>query len=288
MAARGTIITMLAEARRNQVAMIGFGISVFVVLAITLGPWLSPYDPLELDLTFMFILEAPSWDHPFGTDSFGRDVITRALYGARTSLMVSFIGVAIGGTAGTLIGMVSAYIGRSVDALSMRFVDLVFAFPILALGIFLLLVLGSGIHSVIVTIAIIYIPNFARLARNTTMLVKEEPYVQAAKLMGQSTLRILAREILPNIAGPMFVQLTVGFAFGIVIEAGLSFLGLGVQPPDVSLGTMMAEGKDYFMRGPWVVTFSGLTLTVIILGLNLMGDGLRDLLDPRLRRRTTV
>ena len=106
--------------------------------------------------------------------------------------------------------------------------------------------------------------------------------------MGQSTLRILAREILPNIAGPMFVQLTVGFAFGIVIEAGLSFLGLGVQPPDVSLGTMMAEGKDYFMRGPWVVTFSGLTLTVIILGLNLMGDGLRDLLDPRLRRRTTV
>jgi peptide/nickel transport system permease protein len=288
MATRSTIATMLAEARRNQVAMIGFGISLFVVLAIVFGPWISPYDPLELDLSFMFILEAPSWEHPFGTDSFGRDVITRALYGARTSILVSFAGVAIGGTAGTLIGMVSAYVGRSVDAISMRFVDLVFAFPILALGIFLLLVLGSGIHSVIVTIAIIYIPNFARLARNTTMLVKEEPYIQAAKLMGQSTLRILTREILPNIAGPMFVQLTVGFAFGIVIEAGLSFLGLGVQPPDVSLGTMMAEGKDYFMRGPWVVTFSGLTLTVIILGLNLMGDGLRDLLDPRLRRRTAV
>ncbi len=286
MATATTFGTVLRELRQNRVAAVGLGITTFVLLAIAIGPSLSPYDPSMMDFTA--ILQPPSWAHPFGTNSFGMDVLTRVLYGARNSLLISIVGVVLGGGLGTLIGMTSAYVGRWFDAIAMRFVDLVFSFPIFVLALMLMLVLGFGVQNVIVAIAIVYIPNFARLARNTTMIVKSEPYVQAAQVMGQSRIRIMVREILPNIAAPLFVQFTVGLAFAIIIEAGLSFLGLGVQPPTPSLGVMMADGKDYFHRGPWVLTLTGLALMVTILGLNLLGDGLRDLLDPRLRRRSAA
>jgi peptide/nickel transport system permease protein len=271
------------EIKANRTVAAGLSITVFVLLAIGIGPTLSPYSPTKMDFTAL--LQPPSSKHWFGTNSNGIDVLTRVLYGARISLFISFCGVSLGAIAGVLIGMTSAYVGKWVDAIAMRFVDLVFAFPIFVLALMLMLILGFGVQSVIIAIALVYIPNFARIARNTTMTVKAEPYVQAAQLMGQSRLRIMVREILPNIAAPLFVQFTVGLAFGIVIEAGLSFLGLGVQPPTPSLGVMMADGKDYFHRGPWVLTLSGLALTIAILGLNLLGDGLRDMLDPRLRRR---
>lgn len=271
------------EIRANRTVATGLGITVFVLLAIGIGPSISPYSPTKMDFTAL--LQPPSAKHWFGTNSNGIDVLTRVLYGARISLFISVCGVSLGAIAGVLIGMTCAYVGKWVDAIAMRFVDLVFAFPIFVLALMLMLILGFGVQSVIVAIALVYIPNFARMARNTTMTVKAEPYIQAAQLMGQSRLRIMVREILPNIAAPLFVQFTVGLAFGIVIEAGLSFLGLGVQPPTPSLGVMMADGKDYFHRGPWVLTLSGLALTIAILGLNLLGDGLRDMLDPRLRRR---
>ena len=274
---------MWREIKSNRTVAVGLGITVFVLLAIGVGPSISPYSPTKMDFTAL--LQPPSAKHWFGTNSNGIDVLTRVLYGARISLFISFCGVSLGAIAGVLIGMTSAYVGKWVDAIAMRFVDLVFAFPIFVLALMLMLILGFGVQSVIIAIALVYIPNFARMARNTTMTVKAEPYVQAAQLMGQSRLRIMVREILPNIAAPLFVQFTVGLAFGIVIEAGLSFLGLGVQPPTPSLGVMMADGKDYFHRGPWVLTLSGLALTIAILGLNLLGDGLRDMLDPRLRRR---
>lgn len=286
MATQNPVIKLIRDARGNRIAMTGAIILGTCLLAVIVGPWFLPYDPTKMNFDTMLL--PPSETHLFGTDSLGRDTLTRVLYGARLSLVVSVIGVLMGGAAGTLIGMISAFKGGLVDAIGMRFVDLIFAFPIYALGIFMLMVLGGGLQGVILTIAIIYIPNFGRLARNTTMVVKEEAYVQAARLMGQSTLRILAREILPNIAAPMFVQLTVGFAFGIIIEAGLSFLGLGVQPPTVSLGTLIADGKDYFARSPYVLTLTGISLGIIILGLNLVGDGLRDLLDPRMRQRTAA
>ena len=276
----------LRQVWRNRVAATGVAITGSVLLAVVFGPMISPYDPTAMD--FEALMQPPSLAHPFGTDTFGQDVLTRVLYGARVSLLVTFAGVLAGGVLGTLMGMTSAFVGRWVDASVMRVVDLLFAFPIFVLALFLMLVLGFGVQSVIAAIALVYIPNFARLARNTTMIVKEEPYVQAARLMGQSSLRIMVREILPNIAAPMFVQLTVGFAFGIIIEAGLSFLGLGVQPPTPSLGVIMSDGKDYFAAGPWVLTLAGLFLTISILGLNLLGDGLRDLLDPRLRSRSTA
>jgi peptide/nickel transport system permease protein len=274
------------EIRTNRTVAAGLFITTVVILAVAIGPSLSPYNPSKMD--FVALLQPPSWKHPFGTNSMGMDVLTRVLYGARISIFISFCGVTLGAIAGILLGMTCAYIGKWVDALAMRAVDLVFSFPIFVLALMLMLILGFGVQSVIVAIALVYIPNFARIARNTTMTVKAEPYIQAAQLMGQSPLRIMVREILPNIAAPLFVQFTVGLAFGIVIEAGLSFLGLGVQPPTPSLGVMMADGKDYFHRGPWVLTLSGLALTIAILGLNLLGDGLRDMLDPRLRRRAAA
>jgi peptide/nickel transport system permease protein len=274
---------LLASFLGNPSAVFGAGITLFVLLAATLGATLMPYGPDHAD--FMDILSSPSWSHPFGTDSFGRDVLTRVLYGARVSLVVSAAGIAIAATVGTALGMTSAYKGGPADVLLMRFADLLFAFPSFVLALFLMVVLGFGTANVSLAIALTYFPIFARLARNMTLLVREEPFVQAARLMAEPMRQILMREILPNIAAPLIVQATIGLAFGIVIEAGLSFLGVGVQPPTPSLGVIMADGREYFQRAPWVLTMTGIAISCALLGLNLFGDGLRDLMDPRLRQR---
>jgi peptide/nickel transport system permease protein len=274
---------LVASFLGNPTAVLGAAITVLVVLAAGLGAALMPYGPDQAD--FLDLLSPPSWRHPFGTDSFGRDVLTRVLYGARVSLVVSAAGIIVAASIGTATGMTSAYKGGAVDLVLMRVADLLFAFPAFVLALFLMVVLGFGTANVSLAIALTYFPIFARLARNTTLLVREEPFVQAARLMAQSTPRILVREILPNIAAPLIVQATIGVAFGIVIEAGLSFLGVGVQPPTPSLGVIMADGREYFQRGPWVLTLTGLAISVALLGLNLFGDGLRDLMDPRLRER---
>ena len=167
----------------------------------------------------------------------------------------------------------------------MRFSDLLFAFPSFVLALFLMVVLGYGTTNVILAIALVYVPIFARIARNTTMLVKEEPFVQAARLMARRPLAIMLGEILPNISAPLLVQASVGLAFGIILEAGLSFVGLGIQPPTPSLGSIMADGREYFSRGPWVLTLSGLFISIALLGINLLGDGIRDMMDPKLRER---
>ncbi len=267
----------------NPTAVFGAGITLFVILAATIGAQLMPYGPDHAD--FMDILSGPSWRHLFGTDSFGRDVFTRVLYGARVSLVVSAAGIAIAAVTGSALGMISAYKGGAADVVLMRFADLLFAFPSFVLALFLMVVLGFGTANVSLAIALTYFPIFARLARNMTLLVREEPFVQAARLMAEPTWRILLKEILPNIAAPLIVQATIGIAFGIVIEAGLSFLGVGVQPPTPSLGVIMADGREYFARAPWVLTMTGVAISCALLGLNLFGDGLRDLMDPRLRQR---
>jgi peptide/nickel transport system permease protein len=268
---------------RNRTALTGTIITGVVLVAVVIGAELMPYSATDMD--FINILAPPSLEHPFGTDSFGRDVLTRVLHGGRISFLVSGAGIALGGAVGVTTGLVSAWYGRITDTLLMRIVDLLFAFPSFVLALFLMVVLGFGVPNLAIAIALVYFPLFARLARNTALLVKEEPYVQAARLMGQPTPRILFLEILPNIGAPILVQATVGLAFGVVIEAGLSFLGLGVQPPTPSLGVIMADGREYFQRGPWVLTLSGLFISIALLGLNLLGDGIRDLADPRLRER---
>jgi peptide/nickel transport system permease protein len=267
----------------NKLALVGSAISGFVLLAVIVGPWLSPYSPTDAD--FLALLSPPSLVHPFGTDSFGRDVLTRILYGARVSLAVSASGVSIASLVGCAFGLVSAYFGGWSATVLMRISDLLFSFPSFVLALFLVVVLGFGAPNIAASIALIYLPLFARLARNMALVVKEEPWVQAAQLMGQSTFSILSREILPNIAAPLFVQFALGVAFGIVIEAGLSFIGLGVQPPNPSLGTIMADGREYFQRAPWVLTLSGVAISMALLGLNLLSDGIRDVMDPKLKAR---
>jgi len=267
----------------NKVALVGVVITGIVFFAIIVGPWLSPYSATDAD--FLALLSPPSLAHPFGTDSLGRDVLTRILYGARVSLAVSVIGVLVAAAAGTAAGLISAYAGGWIAAILMRLSDLLFSFPSFVLALFLMVVLGFGVANIAASIALIYLPLFARLARNMAMVVKDEPWVQAAQLIGQPTFSIIGREILPNIAAPLFVQIAIGIAFGIVIEAGLSFLGLGVQPPEPSLGTIMADGREYFQRAPWVLTLSGVAISIALLGLNLLSDGIRDIMDPKLRAR---
>jgi peptide/nickel transport system permease protein len=267
----------------NKLALVGSAITGSVLVLVIVGPWFSPYSPTEAD--FLALLAPPSMGHPFGTDSFGRDVLTRIFYGARVSLTVSVLGVLAAALIGGAAGLVSAYAGGWSAAILMRISDLLFSFPSFVLALFLMVVLGFGVVNIATSIALIYLPLFARLARNMALVVKDEPWVEAARLMGQSTFSILTREILPNIAAPLFVQVALGIAFGIVIEAGLSFLGLGVQPPYPSLGTIMADGREYFQRAPWVLTLSGVAISVALLGLNLLSDGIRDVMDPKLRAR---
>lgn len=267
----------------NRLALFGALITSVVALSVVVGPWLSPYQPNESD--FMALLEPPSLQHPFGTDSFGRDVLTRILHGARVSILVSVGGVLSGALIGSAAGLAAAYFGGWWEMVLMRISDLLFSFPSFVLALFLMVVLGFGVANIAAAIALIYIPIFARLARNTALVVKDEPWVQAAELIGQTHWSVVTREILPNVAAPLFVQVALGVAFGIVIEAGLSFLGLGVQPPDPSLGSIMADGREYFQRAPWVLTLSGVAISGALLGLNLLSDGVRDVMDPKLKAR---
>jgi peptide/nickel transport system permease protein len=268
---------------RNKTASAGLIICLIVLATILIGPLVTPYETETMD--FVNILSAPSLAHPFGTDSFGRDVLSRVLVGARVSLAISFAAIILATVLGTLMGLASGYRGGWTDAVVMRVSDLLFAFPSFVLALFLMVVLGFGTSNVILAIALVYVPIFARIARNTTMLVKEEPFVQAARLMARRPLAIMLGEILPNISAPLLVQASVGLAFGVILEAGLSFIGLGVQPPTPSLGSIMADGREYFSRGPWVLTLSGLFISIALLGINLLGDGIRDMMDPKLRER---
>lgn len=262
-------------------AFVGCVILIVVFLAVTIGRMLIPHSSTESD--FVNVLVSPTLSHPFGTDSMGRDVLARVLDGARVSLTISTVGVLIAAIIGTSAGM---YAGRSrgfLGQLTMRISDFLFSFPSFVLAIFLMVVMGFGAANTMIAIALIYLPIFARLARNLTLVVRDEGYIRVARVNGQSGSSILFREVLPNILPPLLVQLTLGIAFGIVIEAGLSFLGLGVQPPAPSLGSIMADGREYFQRAPWVLTLTGLFISVTLLGMNLLGDGLRDLTDPRLK-----
>ena len=277
--------SQLAALWNNRTARAGVVIVGLFLLSITLGGALMPYSATDMDL--VKLLAPPDIHHPFGTDSFGRDVLTRVLLGGRVSLLISVSGVALAAVIGIPAGLLSAWYGGWTDQVLMRFADLLFAFPSFVLALFLMVVLGFGVTNVILAIALVYVPIFARLTRNLALTVREEAYIQAARLMGQPTLRILAREILPNIAAPILVQASISVAFGVIIEAGLSFLGLGVQPPTPSLGIIMADGREYFNQGPWVLTLTGLFISFGLLGLNLLGDGLRDLTDPKLRERTS-
>ena len=268
---------------RHRLAMTGAGLVALLVFTALFGRAVAPYDPLAMDFTARFA--PPSLAHPFGTDDFGRDVLSRILYGARISLQVAFIAVGLSGTAGVALGLAAGYLGGWIDELVMRFMDVLFAFPAVLLAITVMAVLGRGVGNAMIAIAIVYVPIFARVTRGAVLSVRAREYVTAARALGSRSHRVMLGHVLPNAVGPIIVQTSLSLAFAILAEAALSFFGLGTQPPDPSWGRMLSEGRGFLRQAPWMGIFPGLAIMVSVLGFNFLGDGLRDLLDPRTRGR---
>jgi len=276
-------LDLLRKALRHGSVLFGGGIILALALVALFGATLAPYDPVAMDFTVRFA--PPSWAHPFGTDDFGRDVFSRILYGASVSFQVAFIAVGISGVAGVALGLTAGYRGGWIDDVIMRTMDILFAFPAVLLAITVMAILGRGVENAMIAIAIVYAPIFARVTRGAVISVRDREFVTAARALGQSQLRIMLRHVLPNALGPIIVQTSLSLAFAILAEAALSFFGLGTQPPDPSWGRMLSEGRGYLQQAPWMGIFPGLAIMVSVLGFNTLGDGLRDVLDPRFRGR---
>ncbi len=270
---------MWRQFRKQRLALIGGGILCMLLLMALLAPVLAPQDPLAQDLYQR--LQPPSTDHWFGTDDFGRDILSRIIYGSRISLRIGLIAISLALTGGTLFGLVAGYRGGMVDMLIMRLMDLMLAFPSILLAIAIVAVIGPGIENAILAVSIVLVPQFARLVRSSVLTVREATYVEAARALGATESRLLFYSILPNCTAPLIVQATLGLGTAILDAAGLSFLGLGAQPPVPEWGAMLSGGRELLLRAPWVMTFPGLAIFTVVLGLNLFGDGLRDALDPK-------
>jgi ABC-type dipeptide/oligopeptide/nickel transport system permease subunit len=252
-----------------------------VLASAAFAPLLAPHSPYELDVVKM--LQGPSLEHPFGTDELGRDVLSRLIFAARISVQVAAVAVAVGLLGGTVIGVLAGYLGGVLDMVLMRFMELLFSFPAILMAIVLMAALGTSTLNAMIAIGIVFIPGFARLARAATHGVLRQPYIEVARTIGMSDSRILVREILPNVATPLVVEAAVAFAYAVLLESALSFLGLGAQPPEPSWGNMLNTGRGFMADAPWLGIAPGLAMLVALLGFNLLGDGLRDFLDPHLR-----
>ena len=269
--------------KKSKVAIAGLLILLVLYLVALLAPLLAPYDPIaQRDIVQTSYLE-PSAQHWLGTDRFGRDILSRILYGARISLSIGFIATLISVTLGTVLGALAGYFGGKVDAFLMRFTDMVLAFPRLVLLIMIVALFNPSMAVIITVLGLTQWPNTTRIVRGDVLSLREREFVQAAHALGMGNARIIFRHLIPNVLAPVIVTATLGIGNTIVLEAGLSFLGLGVQPPIPSWGSMVADGKDSLLGAWWVSTFPGLVIVVTVLAFNLVGDGLRDALDPRLR-----
>lgn len=273
--------SLFGRLARNRAALIGMILTAIVVFAAIFADFLAPYDPLTLSL--MERLSPPSATHWMGTDHLGRDVLSRVIYGARISIQIGVVSIALGTLFGLIVGAVAGYVGGRVDSILMSLMDAIYSFPAILLALALVAAIGPGMFTVMTAIAIVRIPIFARTVRSSVLAEREKEYVIAAHALGIKPLRILFRHILPNTATPLIVVTTTYFASAIVVEASLSFLGLGVPPPDASWGVMLNDGRKYMEDYPFVVFFPGLAISLAVLGFNLFGDGLRDVLDPRRR-----
>ena len=269
--------------RRNRPAVVGLGLIVLLYLVALLAPYLAPYDPIAQDDIARTSFRAPSGEYLLGTDKFGRDILSRILYGARISLAIGFVATAISVTLGTLIGAVAGYVGGKVDAALMRFTDMVLAFPRLVLLIMVVALFSPSITVIILVLGLTQWPGTTRIVRADVLSLREREFIQAARALGMSGSRIIMRHLVPNVLAPVIVTATLGIGNTIVLEAGLSFLGMGVQPPTPTWGSMVSDGRDNLLSAWWVATFPGLTIVLVVLAFNLVGDGLRDALDPRLR-----
>jgi peptide/nickel transport system permease protein len=266
---------------RNRTALTAALVLLAIVVVAVFDETFAPQGANEQDIDNR--LEAPSWSHPFGTDDLGRDILSRVILGASVSLKVGFLSVGLAMAVGTIIGLVAGFYGRWVDDTLMRLMDMLFAFPAVLLAIAILAIRGPGTSNTIIAIAIVYVPIFARVTRASVLGVREEVYVRASRSVGASDFRLITRHVLPNAAPPIIVQASISLAFAVLAEAALSFLGLGTQPPDPSWGLMLAEGRGYIDLAWWLAFFPGMAIVITVLCFNLLGDGLRDVLDPRQR-----
>jgi len=276
----------VSEARRNlraflrhRGAVIGAALVLAFVAMAAFADGLSPYDPLKQDL--LQRLQPPSSEHWLGTDDFGRDVLSRVLHGSRVSLRLGLVAVGLALFVGGTIGLLAGYYGGWFDLVIMRFMDLMLAFPSILMAIVVVAILGPSLTNAMIAVGIMAIPQYARIVRASVISVRGLEYVQAARALGAADPRILVRAILPNVAGPIIVTASLGLATAILDAAGLSFLGLGAQPPTPEWGSMLSQGRELVLVAPWVLTAPGVAVFLAVLGFNLVGDALRDLLDPR-------
>jgi len=296
MSALAPALTYALPARRHPVVQfilyqpLGAGGLVFIVimaLAAIFAPWVTPYDPLTVDYGSM--LAAPSWQHWMGTDSFGRDMLTRVIYGARTALAVGFLASFVGSTAGAIIGVVSAYFGGKIDMIIQGFMDILLSFPIIVLALTVVAMLGQNIVfgvdiNLIIAISIPMVPRVGRVVRASALAIRELPYIDAARAAGFTNTRIIFRHMVPNVVAPYLIMLTAYVAQAILSEASLSFLGLGVTEPTASWGLMLSgAAADFYQQAPWMIIFPGLAISLAVFAFNLFGDSLRDWLDPKIK-----
>jgi len=265
--------------RRAPGALTGAVVVAAVLLIAIFAPLIAGSDPLAQNLAQQ--AQAPSAAHWFGTDKLGRDLFARIVYGARISIRIGFVAVGLAITAGTLIGLVAGYAGGRVDTLLMGAMDVMLAFPSIILAIGITTILGPSITNLMIAVGIVYVPQYARLARSSVLNLRDTEFVEAARAIGARTPEILARHILPNILTPLLVQATLGIATAELEAAGLSYLGLGARPPMPEWGAMLNDARDYWLSAPWALVFPGVSITLLVLGFNLLGDGLRDALDPK-------
>ncbi|GAA3775615.1 ABC transporter permease [Micromonospora maritima] len=270
---------VLDALRRDPLAVGGTVVLVLLVVVGVAGPWLAPAGVNDVDVDQM--LRPPSGAHPFGTDELGRDVLSRVLVAARVSLQVGAVSVGIALVAGVTLGLLAGYYRGWLDSVLMRAMDVLFAFPVLLLAVAIVAVLGPGLLTAMVAIGVVYTPIFARITRAGVLSVREQVFVRAAVSIGASDLRIMRRHVLPNIAAPLIVQTSLSLAFAILSEAALSFLGLGIQPPAPAWGRMLFDGRGFVTDAWWLGVFPGAAIFLTVLAFNLVGDALRDVLDPR-------
>jgi len=271
----------LRQFRGSYVGLVGAALVAAFLLLTAAAPFLAPYDPMATD--FANVLAPPSWRHPFGADDIGRDILSRVIYGSRVSLQAGLFTVAVALTIGLPLGLVAGFFGGRVDNFIMRGIEVILSFPTLVLALGITAILGPKLIHALFAIGIVFVPHFARLIRGQVLSVKENDYVAAARALGASDLRVMGGHVLPNCLAPILVQSSFSIAFAILTEAALSFLGLGTQPPTPSWGIMLSTGRGYLEQAPWLGAFPGLAIFLTVLGFNLLGDGIRDALDPRLR-----
>jgi len=275
----GKIIRFL---RKNWIGSIGAFFIIIIILIAVFAPLITTYTPTEMNL--LDRNSPPSARFYFGTDRFGRDQFSRIIYGARVSLQVGLISVGIGVVTGLILGLIAGFYGGLFDTLIMRFMDLLLSFPSILLALVVITVLGPDLKNTMIAIGITYIPVFTRIVRGSVLSIKENEFVQAGQALGASDLRLISRHITPNIMAPVIVQASLALAGAILTEASLSFLGLGIQPPAPSWGSMLSESRRYMELAPWTIIFPALAIMITVISFNLLGDGLRDVLDPKVNK----